>query len=198
MEDSLLKKIRGNIIRDRLPIWLNICTFSHIRGTISSPNMTVTVLQIYSSFPGYPPPFFFISARTKSIGWCGIHSVQYTLYIWSVLQYKMNNNIFIWKNTKIKSYQRLQIKETLRRRKTVTSSLNIISTDQLGNTSSVPTPSTPESECLNIEGAQESIPRNQFRQPLWMWPGGPVRQPYSYLVPSPHRLFKYSSTALEF
>ncbi len=98
----------------------------------------------------------------------------------------VNNYIFIWKNTKIRSYQRLHIKETQRRRITVTSSLNIISTDQLGNTSSFPAPSTPEPECLNIEGAQESIPRNQFRQPLWMWPSGPVRQPYSYLVPSPH------------
>ncbi len=27
-----------------------------------------------------------------------------------------------------------------------------------------------------------------------VWPGGPVRQPYSYSVPSPHRLFKNSST----
>jgi hypothetical protein len=33
--------------------------------------------------------------------------------------------------------------------------------------------------------AQESIPRNQFRQ--HMYPGGPVRQPYPYSVPSPHR-----------
>ncbi len=30
-----------------------------------------------------------------------------------------------------------------------------------------------EPEFLNFLGAQESIPRNQFRQP--MWPGGPVR-----------------------
>ncbi len=34
----------------------------------------------------------------------------------------------------------------------------------------------------------ESMPRNQLRQP--MWPGGPVRQPYSYTVDSPPRLFK--------
>jgi hypothetical protein len=27
-----------------------------------------------------------------------------------------------------------------------------------------------------------------------VWPGGPVRQPYSYLVPRPHILFKNSST----
>jgi hypothetical protein len=27
-----------------------------------------------------------------------------------------------------------------------------------------------------------------------MLPGGPVRQPFSYSVPSPHRLFKNSST----
>ncbi len=43
-----------------------------------------------------------------------------------------------------------------------------------------------ESELLNYEGAQESIPRNQLRQP--MQPGGPVRQHYSYSVPSSHRL----------
>jgi hypothetical protein len=29
-----------------------------------------------------------------------------------------------------------------------------------------------------------------------MLPGGPVRQPYSYSVSSPHRLFKNSSTAV--
>jgi len=40
--------------------------------------------------------------------------------------------------------------------------------------------------------AQESIPRNRIRQP--MKPGGPVRQPYSYSVPSLHILFKNSST----
>jgi hypothetical protein len=40
---------------------------------------------------------------------------------------------------------------------------------------------------LNVYGAQESIPRNQFRQT--MYPGGPVRQPYAYSVPGPHRLF---------
>ncbi len=49
-----------------------------------------------------------------------------------------------------------------------------------------------EPEFLNFYGAQESIPRNQFRQP--MYPGGPVRQPYSYSVPSPYRLFKNTST----
>ncbi len=32
----------------------------------------------------------------------------------------------------------------------------------------------------------------QFRQA--MNPGGPVRQPYSYSIPSPHKLFKNSST----
>jgi hypothetical protein len=31
-----------------------------------------------------------------------------------------------------------------------------------------------------------------------MYPGGPVRQPYSYLVPSPHRLFTNFSTGAEF
>ncbi len=51
-----------------------------------------------------------------------------------------------------------------------------------------------EPEFLNIFRAQESIPRNHFRQP--MQPGGPIRQPYSYSVPSPHRLFKNSSTRL--
>ncbi len=50
-------------------------------------------------------------------------------------------------------------------------------------------PSSPGVEFLNFEGAQKSIPRNQFRQP-----GGPVRQYYSYSVPSPFRLFKNSST----
>ncbi len=30
-----------------------------------------------------------------------------------------------------------------------------------------------------VKGAQESIPRSQFRQAVW--PGGPVRQPYSLL-----------------
>jgi hypothetical protein len=37
---------------------------------------------------------------------------------------------------------------------------------------------------LNLSGAQELIP---------MYPGGQVRQPYSYSIPSP-RLFKNSST----
>jgi hypothetical protein len=41
-----------------------------------------------------------------------------------------------------------------------------------------------EPEFLNFYGAQESIPRNQFRQSVK--PGGPVRQPHSYSVPSPH------------
>jgi hypothetical protein len=45
---------------------------------------------------------------------------------------------------------------------------------------------------FNFQGAQESIPRNQFRQPKQ--PGGPVRKLYSYSVPSPHRLFKISGT----
>ena len=39
------------------------------------------------------------------------------------------------------------------------------------------------------------IPRNQFRQAVY--PGGPVRQPYSYSVPSPYRLFKNSSTGMD-
>jgi hypothetical protein len=34
--------------------------------------------------------------------------------------------------------------------------------------------------------------RNQFHQAVQ--PGGPVRQPYSYSVRSPRRLFKHSST----
>ncbi len=67
---------------------------------------------------------------------------------------------------------------------------------------------------LNVYGAQESIPSYRFRQP--MQPVGPVRQiglsdrppdwesilgllkrsikPYSYSVPSPHRLFENSSS----
>jgi hypothetical protein len=49
---------------------------------------------------------------------------------------------------------------------------------------------------FNISGAQESIPRNRFRQP--MQPGGPVRQHYSYSVSSPQRLFKNSSTGPRF
>ncbi len=36
------------------------------------------------------------------------------------------------------------------------------------------------------------MPRNEFRQP--MQSGGPVRKPYSSSVPSPHRLFKNSSS----
>jgi hypothetical protein len=45
---------------------------------------------------------------------------------------------------------------------------------------------------LIFYGAQESISRNRFRQP--MKSGGPVRQSHSYSVPGPHRLFKNSST----
>ncbi len=51
---------------------------------------------------------------------------------------------------------------------------------------------TPEPKFLIFLRAQESIPRKQFRQPLQ--PGGPVRQPYSYQVPSLHRMFKNSNT----
>ncbi len=47
---------------------------------------------------------------------------------------------------------------------------------------------------LNFYEAQQSIPRNRFRQPMQL--GGPVRQSYSYQVPSPHRLFKNSSSGL--
>jgi hypothetical protein len=39
---------------------------------------------------------------------------------------------------------------------------------------------------LNFQKAQDSIPGNRFRQPL---KGGPVRQPYSFSVPTPYRLF---------
>jgi hypothetical protein len=46
---------------------------------------------------------------------------------------------------------------------------------------------------LNFLGARESIPRNKFRQSRK--PGGPVRQPCSYSLPSPNRIFKNSSTA---
>ncbi len=48
-----------------------------------------------------------------------------------------------------------------------------------------------EPEFLKFQGAPESIPRNQIQQ--HMQPGWPVRQPYSYSAPSPHRLFKNSS-----
>ena len=37
-------------------------------------------------------------------------------------------------------------------------------------------------------------PKNRFQGINSMWPGGPVRQSYSYSVPSPHKLFKNSST----
>ncbi len=43
-----------------------------------------------------------------------------------------------------------------------------------------------------LKEPKNRITRNQYRQA--MQPGGPVRQPYSYSVPSPHRLFKNSST----
>ncbi len=43
-----------------------------------------------------------------------------------------------------------------------------------------------------VPTAQESIPRNLFRQAVL--PDGSVGQPYSYPVPSPHILFKNSST----
>jgi hypothetical protein len=49
-------------------------------------------------------------------------------------------------------------------------------------------------DCSKIQ-AQESIPRNRFHQA--MQPGGPVRQSYSYLVSSPHRLFENSSTGID-
>jgi hypothetical protein len=50
----------------------------------------------------------------------------------------------------------------------------------------------PEPVFLNFNGAQEPIPRNRFRQP--MKPGGPVRQPYPYSVPRPHRIPAQHST----
>ncbi len=50
----------------------------------------------------------------------------------------------------------------------------------------------PEPEFVNFKE-----PKNQFRQPIY--PGGPARQPYSYLGSySPHRLFKNSSTETVF
>jgi hypothetical protein len=48
---------------------------------------------------------------------------------------------------------------------------------------------------LNVYRGQESIIRNRFRQP--MQPGGPIRKPYSYSVPSPHRLFRNTSSVLK-
>ncbi len=48
-------------------------------------------------------------------------------------------------------------------------------------------------ECLNFYGAQESISRNEFRQP--MLPGGPMYDNLFLLGSySPHRLFKNSSS----
>ena len=49
-----------------------------------------------------------------------------------------------------------------------------------------------ETVFLNFQEAQESMPRNRFRQATQA--GGPVRQLGSYSVPSPHRLLKNSST----
>jgi hypothetical protein len=49
--------------------------------------------------------------------------------------------------------------------------------------------STPEPEFLNFYGGQGT---NSAR--LGSLHGGPVRQTYYYSVPSPHRLFKNSST----
>jgi hypothetical protein len=46
-----------------------------------------------------------------------------------------------------------------------------------------PTLKMSEPEFLNFYGAEESLPRNQFHQP--MLPGSEVRQPYSSSVPSP-------------
>ncbi len=51
---------------------------------------------------------------------------------------------------------------------------------------------SPEPVLLNVYGAPELMPRNEFRQP--MQSGGPVRKPYSSSVPSPHRLFKNTSS----
>jgi hypothetical protein len=53
---------------------------------------------------------------------------------------------------------------------------------------------SPEPVFLNVNGAPELIPRNKFSQP--MKPGGPVQKPYSSSMPSPHRLFKNSSSDL--
>ncbi len=41
---------------------------------------------------------------------------------------------------------------------------------------------------------KESIPRNRFRQP--MYPGGPVRQPYTYSAPSIIDCYKKSCTGV--
>jgi hypothetical protein len=51
---------------------------------------------------------------------------------------------------------------------------------------------SPEPVLFNVYGALELNPRNEFRQPVL--PGGTVRKPYSSSVPSPHRLFKNSSS----
>ncbi len=51
-----------------------------------------------------------------------------------------------------------------------------------------------EPEFLNFQGAQESIPRSQFRQAVQ--PGGPVNNPLPTRFLAPQRLFKNSSTAV--
>jgi hypothetical protein len=51
-----------------------------------------------------------------------------------------------------------------------------------------------ETVFLNLQEAQESLPTNRFRRPVW--PGGSVRQSYSYSDSSLHRLFQDSSTVL--
>ncbi len=51
---------------------------------------------------------------------------------------------------------------------------------------------------LNFYGAQESIPEESITPASVAWYCGSLRQPYSYLVPSPHRLFKNSNTVYMF
>ncbi len=70
--------------------------------------------------------------------------------------------------------------ETRRRWRTVKSSFNEISTDQLGNRvgRGGRFPARFHPFLYSRDVTQESIPRNRFRQP--MQPGGRVRQPYSY------------------
>ncbi len=51
-------------------------------------------------------------------------------------------------------------------------------------------------EFLNFKEPKNRFQGNQFRQA--MQPGGPVRQPDSYSVPSPYGMFKNSSTVISF
>ncbi len=97
------------------------------------------------------------------------------------------------------------MKETPRRRSImVTSSLNVISTVQQGIrvavrevlllSSPMPPQCTAEPELLNFYGAPESIPRNQFRQPMYpsAWRAGTTTL---FLLGAPLDCLKISAQA---